>query len=129
MPAIQELQTALYNSFSQVQAVVSDFEGEVGRIREETKRHRGALAARAESEVNRLRAALQQELAGVVKAASDNRDDATRPVGNRLAELLAGLDIASTGDLKKIDRKLARLSKRLRDLEESALRSGDPTLA
>ena len=123
MPAIQELQTALYNGFSQIQAVVADLEGEVGRIREEAERRRDALVARAESEAIRLREGLHQELAGVFKAASDIRDDAAQQFGDRLGGLLASLEIASSEDLKKVDRKLNRLSKRLRKLEENLVRS------
>ena len=119
MAAIEDIQRSFSRSLDQLQDLATALDDEIERIREEVIRRRDALAARAETEAARLRQSLEHEISGAVEIATNLGRDASRRVGERVSEALAGLDIASASEVQKLGRKLDRISKRVRALEKS----------
>lgn len=54
---------------------------------------------------------------GVVKQLNRWRNDAEEQIETAAERLLGSLQIATSGDVKKLDRKLSKLSRQLKDLE------------
>lgn len=87
---------------------LSAVEHELGRLRDEAENRRLEVSKAAEAELLRLTA-----------TTAALRDDLGARVSEQLRGLLGNLDIATGSDLAKLDRKLNRLSKRLRELEST----------
>jgi hypothetical protein len=55
----------------------------------------------------------------LVQRAEALREDAARQFGTGVETVLGALQIASKGELERVDRKIAQLSRKLRDLEKA----------
>ena len=55
-----------------------------------------------------------------VKQLEELRERATRQVEEKLGDLLASLKIASKDDVRRIDRRLRQLNRKLKDLDKSS---------
>ena len=117
-----------------VQESVDRFNAAFERLDEERLRLRKQLRARRKSfekqvtsgrrdfekrtrkQVKRLRTELRRYT--VVKRAERLQADARRQIEERVDRLLALLPIASRSDLERIDRKLDRISRKLKEFEQ-----------
>lgn len=117
--------TVIESGIDQIQAAVRGFDRRVRRLQREltTRRRRlgrelasrrRTLERRAQREVTRLR---KQPL---LRRAEELREGASRQLESGLSTLLDTLPIATKGDVRRIDRKVSQLNRKLRELERSA---------
>jgi hypothetical protein len=85
---------------------LSAVESELSRLRDEADKRRREVSKTAEAEFRRL-----------TETTVALRDDLVDRVSGGLQSLLGSLDIATGDDLAKLDRKLNRLAKRIREIE------------
>jgi ubiquinone biosynthesis protein UbiJ len=87
---------------------LSAVESELSRLRDEAEKRRRKVSKTAEAEFRRF-----------TETTAALRDDLVERVSDGLQSLLGNLDIATGDDLAKLDRKLNRLAKRIRELEST----------
>jgi cell fate (sporulation/competence/biofilm development) regulator YmcA (YheA/YmcA/DUF963 family) len=95
----------------------SDFEKVQKRAEKKFRSQRKSLEKRTEKQVNRLRNEIKKN--PYVKRARNTVDDVTDQIGKNVESLLEALNIASQGDLRRVNRKLSRINKKLSELEKS----------
>jgi hypothetical protein len=108
-------------------------DAEVQRIQKEMKTRRKKLERQLNTSRNRFEKQTRKQVKqlekeiqrnSLVKRAEELRVQATRQVESVVDTVLDALQIASKNDLQKIDRKLTRVNKKLREIEESRKTNG-----
>ena len=92
----------------------------VGSLEDEVERLQGEFRTRQEDfekRAEKLRTEIRDSNA--VKQLEELRERATRQVEEKLGDLLASLKIASKDDVRRIDRRLRQLNRKLKDLDKS----------
>jgi hypothetical protein len=105
-------------SIDRVQEAFQSVGDEVGRLQGEMDDRRKKFESDAQKSVKKLRKELRSQ--PFWKRADSFRRDATKQIEQGIDGLLGTLQIASTSDMKKIDRKLNALGKRLKEIETRA---------
>jgi len=93
----------------------------VGSLEDEIERLQGDFRVRQhgfEKRAEKLRAEIRDSDA--VKQLEELRERATRQGGEKLGELLSSLQIASKDDVRRIDRRLRQLNRKLKNLHKNA---------
>lgn len=93
----------------------------VGSLEDEVERLQGEFRTRQkdfEKRTEKLRTEIRDSNA--VKQLEELRERATRQVEEKLGDLLASLKIASKDDVRRIDRRLRQLNRKLKDLDKSS---------
>jgi len=93
----------------------------VGSLEDEAERLQGEFRTRQkdfEKRTEKLRTEIRDSNA--VKQLEELRERATRQVEEKLGDLLASLKIASKDDVRRIDRRLRQLNRKLKDLDKSS---------
>lgn len=93
----------------------------VGSLEDEVERLQGEFRTRQEDfekRAEKLRTEIRDSNA--VKQLEELRERATRQVEEKLGDLLASLKIASKDDVRRIDRRLRQLNRKLKDLDKSS---------
>jgi hypothetical protein len=114
---VDQLRTAVRRfdrQFRKIQRQVETRRKQLGR---EVVTRRKAIEKRAQRELARFQRELQRR--PLVKRAESIRADATRQIERGVASFLGVLPIATRGELERIDKKLAGLSRKLRELEKA----------
>jgi hypothetical protein len=101
-----------------VSSLESDFDKVQKRAEKQFRAQRKSLEKRAEKQVSRLRSEFKKN--PLVKRAQTAVDDASKQIEKNVDSLLEALNVASQRDLQRVDRKLNKINKKLRDLENSS---------
>lgn len=96
----------------------SDFEKVQKRAEKKFRSQRKSLEKRTEKQVNRLRSEFKKN--AYVKRAQNAVDDVSRQIEKNVENLLEALNVASQGDLRRVNRKLNKINKKLQELEKSS---------
>jgi cell fate (sporulation/competence/biofilm development) regulator YmcA (YheA/YmcA/DUF963 family) len=96
----------------------SDFEKVQKRAEKKFKAQRKSLEKRTEKQVDRLRKEFNKN--PYVKRAQSAVDDVTTQIEKNVDSLLETLNVASQSDLRRVNSKLSKINKKLRELEKSS---------
>jgi cell fate (sporulation/competence/biofilm development) regulator YmcA (YheA/YmcA/DUF963 family) len=96
----------------------SDFEKVQKRAEKKFKAQRKSLEKRTEKQVDRLRKEFNKN--PYVKRAQNAVDDVTTQIEKNVDSLLETLNVASQSDLRRVNSKLSKINKKLRELEKSS---------
>jgi hypothetical protein len=110
------------------QETVKDLDHEVQKVRKqlvkrrrslekELRTRRQRLERRAERQVRRIRTELRRNSA--YRRVEDFQADARKRIGDQIDQVFSAIPIASRGDIASLDRKVARLTRRVRELEKT----------
>jgi hypothetical protein len=115
---VDQLRTAVRRvdrQFRKLQREVSSRRKQLGK---ELASRRKAIEKRAQQQLARFQRELQKQ--PLVKRAETLRADATSRIQNGVASVLEAMPLATKGEIERIDRKIAALSRKLRDLEKGS---------
>jgi len=110
-------QSFVDESIDRVQEAVRRAENGFQDFQKQLQRRRRSIEKQTQKRVKRLRNELQKN--PIVKRAEALRSDAQRQIESNVDNLLDWLPVASRSELRKIDRKLTLLSKKLKTLEKA----------
>jgi hypothetical protein len=91
-------------------------EKDLKRLQKRADRRRRQFERQAEKRVKQLQSDFRKN--PVVKRAEDLRSDAVKTIEDQVDVLLTNLRIASHTDVHKLERKVAQLNKKVRELEK-----------
>jgi ABC-type transporter Mla subunit MlaD len=111
-----------------VQSTLKDLDREMQRVRRELSKRRRSLTRdlrsrrqslerRAERQLRRLRTELRRNPA--YKRAEALQADARRRVERQVDQLLGAFPLASKNEIESLERKVTRLTRRVRELEKT----------
>ena len=104
-------------SIDRVQSAMRSVEDEFEKIQRNIQDRRKNFEKQTRKQVKRLRSEFRKN--PLVKRAEEIRTDAVNQIESSVDSLLDWLPVASRADLRKIDRKLNQLTKKLKTLEKS----------
>ena len=108
---IEEGMDRIENAFKSI-------EKDLKRLQKRADRRRRQFERQAEKRVKQLQTDLRKS--PVVKRAEGLRQDAVKTVEGQVNSLLSNLRIASQADLHKLERKVAQLNRKVRELEKQS---------
>jgi predicted adenine nucleotide alpha hydrolase (AANH) superfamily ATPase len=97
------------------QSAVDDVQSEIKRLQKDLRARRKKLEKEAEKRVSKLRSDFRKN--DLVQRAESFGKDLRKQVEQGVDDMLAALQIATKSDVRKIDRKLSAISKRIKELE------------
>ena len=106
---IEEGMDRIENAFRSIER---DFK----RLQKRADRRRRQFERQAEKRVKQFQSDIRKN--SVVKRAEDLRSDAVKAVEEQVDTLLANLRIATHAEVHKLERKVAQLNKKVRELEK-----------
>ena len=106
----------MQDGLERVRSAVTSLDREWKQVNQRVTRRRHALERQTQQQVTRLVSQIQRN--PWVKRAQTLADDAQRQIEARVGTVLGTLQIASKGDLERIDRRLAQLSRKLKEIEK-----------
>ena len=104
-------------SIDRVQSAMRSVEDEFEKIQRNIQDRRKSFEKQTRKQVKRLSSEFRKN--PLVKRAEEIRADAVNQIESSVDSLLDWLPVASRADLRKIDRKLNQLTKKLKSLEKS----------
>ncbi len=104
-------------SIDRVQSAMRSVEDEFEKIQRNIQDRRKNFEKQTRKQVKRLRSEFRKN--PLVTRAEEIRADAVNQIESSVDSLLDWLPVASRADLRKIDRKLNQLTKKLKSLEKS----------
>lgn len=99
------------------QSAVDDVQSEVRKLGKDLRKRRQKLEKEAEKRVKKLRTDFRKN--DLVKRAESLGKDVRASMEKGVDDVLAALQIATKRDVRKIDRKLNSINRKLKELEES----------
>ncbi len=99
-----------------IEDIFRSIEKDFKRLQKRADKRRKQLEKQAEKRVKQLQSDFRKNR--VVKRAEDLRGDAMKAVEEQVDTLLTNLRIASQADVSKLERKVAQLNKKVRELEK-----------
>lgn len=111
-----------------VREALGSIEGEVQRVQKDVRKELQARRKALEKRINANRSDLEKRTKkfrteiqknATVKRLDTLRRDASRQIEDGVESVLGALQIASKGDVQRIDRKLNQLNRKLKDVERS----------
>lgn len=108
--------TFVEEGLDRVQSAFGSVQEELERLQKELGKRRRSFEKEAQKRVRQLRSELRKN--GLVKRAESFQKDAARRLETGVESVLSTFQIASQGDLKRIDRKLGQISRKLTALEK-----------
>jgi len=109
--------TLVEAGIDRVQEVLRNAEGEFEKLQKRFDKRRKQLEKDAEKRIKHFRSEFRKNT--IVKRAETFQKDAVRQLEERVDQFLSRLQIASQGDIKKLDKKLGQISKKLSALEKT----------
>jgi hypothetical protein len=110
------------DSVDRVREAMSSLESDFGKVQKRAEKRiqaqRKSFEKQTEKQVGRLRKEFKKN--PYVKRAQDAVDGATKQIEKNVDSLLEALNVASQRDLRRVDRKLSKINKKLRELEKSS---------
>jgi len=107
---------------AEVQRVQKELKTRRKKVERQFKSSRNRLEKQTRKQVKQIEKELQKNT--LVKRAEELRDQASRQVESVVDSVLNALQIASKTDLQKIDRKLTKVNKKLREIEDTRKTNG-----
>jgi len=105
------------DGLDRVRSVVKSVDKEFQRVQKRVTAQRKQIEKRTTRQVGKTLAQIRE--LPLVQRAESLRSEATQRLEASVEGVLAALQIASKGDLEKIDRKLSQLTRKLREIEKS----------
>jgi hypothetical protein len=110
------------DSIDRVQEAIQSVGDEFERLQDQFDGQRKKFGRQTEKRVRKLQKDLRKQ--PLWKRADTLRRDATKQIEQGVDGLLGTLQIASSSDMKKLDRKLSALGKRIKQIEGRAKANG-----
>ncbi|MDH3212141.1 MAG: hypothetical protein OEM05_06625 [Myxococcales bacterium] len=92
-------------------------------IEKQLNERRKRIEKQTRKRVNRIESEIRKN--SLVKRVQELRDDAVRQLESGVDSIVDALPIATKGDLKRVERKLSQISRRLKDLEQVRKSNGE----
>jgi len=108
---IEEGMDRIENAFKSI-------EKDLKRLQKRADRRRRQFERQAEKRVKQLQSDFRKN--PVVKRAEDLRSDAVKAIEDQVDTVLGSLRIASQADFSKLERKVAQLNRKVRELEKAS---------
>ena len=115
----------IQDGIDRVQSAFQSLDKEYRRLQKQADRRRKDFEKRAEKQLKRFSSELRKSplvkrAEGVRARVDEGRGGAQQVLAERLDSLLGTLQIATRTEVEKLDRKLALLNKKVRELEKGA---------
>lgn len=107
----------IQEGIDRVENAFRSIEKDFKRLQKRAEKRRKQFEKEAEKRVKKFQTELRNNR--VVKRAEDLRSDALKTIEDQVDTLLANLRIASHSEVNKLERKVAQLNKKVRELEKS----------
>lgn len=104
------------DGMDRVQAGIRNAGEELHRLQERADENRRDFSERAQARAEKVQKQLLEIPA--IKAADDYRIEVLKQIENNLDEFLARLPVASSNDVKKLEKKVNSLTRKVRSLEK-----------
>ena len=114
---VDQLRTAVRRVDRQFRRIQRQVETRRKQLGKQVTTRRKAIEKRAQRELARFQRELQRQ--PLVKRAESLRADATRQLERGVATFLDALPIVTKREVERIDKKIAGLSRKLRELEKA----------
>jgi polyhydroxyalkanoate synthesis regulator phasin len=113
----------LQGGIDRVQSAFQSLDKEYRRLQRTADKRRKEFERRAERQLRRFQSELRKNplvkrAEGVRARVDEARGEAREAVVHRLESLLGALHVATRTEIEKLDRRLAQLNKKVRDLEK-----------
>jgi hypothetical protein len=92
-------------------------------IEKQLNERRKRIEKQTRKRVNRIESEIRKN--SLVKRVQELRDDAVRQLESSVDSIVDVLPIATKGDLKRIERKLSQISRRVKELEQVRKSNGE----
>ena len=119
---VDRFDTARERIDEEVQRVQKELKSRRKRIEKQFASGRKSIEKQTRKQVKQIEADLKQN--SIVQQLERARDEAGRQIETVFETVLGALQIASKGDVKRIDRKLTKLNKKLKDIERARKGNG-----
>jgi len=113
---VERVRTVVHDANRRIQKLQKQIDVRRKSVEKELSTRRRKLEQRTQKEVSRLVARAQK--LPLVKRAATLREDASRQIESGVETVLGVFQIASRGELERIERKLSQISRKLRELEK-----------
>ncbi len=110
------------DSIDRVQSAVRSVEDEFERLQKQFGKRRKQLEREAQKRVKQIRTEIRKQ--PLVKRAESLRGDARKQIETGVETILATLQIASRGEVQRLDRKLGQINRKLSQLEKGKRHNG-----
>lgn len=110
-------QSFVEDGFDRVQEAFRNAGGEIEKFQKELAKRRKQFEKDTQKRVKKFQTDLRKQ--PIVKRVETIQKDATKQVENAVDSMLSALQIASQSDLKRIDRKLSQLTRKLNAIEKT----------
>lgn len=107
--------TVFQDGIDRVQSAFDNLEKDFKRLQRNADKRRRSFEKETEKRVKKFRAELRKNPA--VKRANQLSGDVTRTIEDSLDQLLGTLRIASSGEVKRLEKKVASLNRKVKALE------------
>lgn len=114
---VDQLRTAVRRVDRQFRKIQRQVETRRKQLGKEVTSRRKAIEKTAQRQLARIQREIQRQ--PIVKRAESLRADATRQLGRGVASFFEALPIATRSEVERIDKKIAGLSRKLRELEKA----------
>jgi hypothetical protein len=119
---VDRLQDARERIDDEIQRVQKQMKTRRRKLEREFDRRRKRFEKQTRKQVKQLEKEFRSN--ALVKRAEELRGEASRQIEDAFENLLGALQLASKQDLQRIDRKLSRLNRKLRELEQERKPNG-----
>jgi len=113
---VESVRSVVHDANRRIQKLQKQIDARRKSVEKELSTRRRRLEQRAQKEVARLVARAQK--LPLVKRAAALREEASRQIESGVETVLGVFQIASRGELERIERKLSQISRKLRELEK-----------
>jgi multidrug resistance efflux pump len=110
--------TLIRSGIDRVQTAFHNVDREMRRLQKQAERRRRDFEKRAEKQVKRLRSGIARN--AVVQRAADLREGTLKAIEGGVGQILGSIGIASAEEIRKLDRKVAQLNRKVRELEQTS---------
>jgi capsule polysaccharide export protein KpsE/RkpR len=113
---VESVRSVVHDANRRIQKLQKQIDVRRKSVEKELSTRRRRLEQRTQKAVDRLVARAQK--LPLVKRAATLREEASRQIESGVETVLGVFQIASRGELERIDRKLSQISRKLRELEK-----------
>jgi hypothetical protein len=111
----------IQDGIDRVESAFENLEKEYKRLSKRAEKRRKEFEKQTEARVRRFQRDLRNN--AVVKRVQTLRDDARKAAQDGVEQMLGSLSIATRSEVRRLDRKVAQLNKKIRELEKSPRRT------
>ena len=114
---MQERVKIFEDSIERVQAAFRNTGDEIQKLQDRAAKNRREMGERAQAQAQEIQDRLLEF--GPIKAVEEFRAEISKQVESNLKEILSRIPIATQDDLKKLEKKVNAMSRKVRALEKS----------